>query len=418
MAQRQPRQQLAAWEDAGSAKSCRACGEPFSLLRRPKNCRSCGAVHCDACTSLRVPLPPARAAAVRCCERCFRRHYVDAGARAGAAPTLAERFPHVDAGVLSVLVAEHGGDDGAAAYLERAAAAGPSAGPGADGTAAVNREGRLTRAQLVEFYERGFLHCRGVVAGALVDAALRVINSELGRGINAADFHRGREGDVLRDGRRRLVYCPAASRHAAVRDLYGRSPVRGLVASLLGTEPRPPPDPGGAQVALTFPDAANARPERWFTREGISRSRGWHIDGLARDGEVGSFSLLVGVYLSEAPRFGGNLTVFPGAHHAMGEHIRGHGDAGLLRGELPHLDLPDPHQLVVRPGDCVLASYHLPHTVAPNVSPNVRYATYFRVKAHRERTDRGSLFNMWLDFPPLHPIVAQRERDGLAFAAS
>ncbi|WP_051343673.1 hypothetical protein [Alicyclobacillus herbarius] len=98
-------------------------------------------------------------------------------------------------------------------------------------------------------------------------------------------------------------------------------------------------------------------------------------------GTIQNFTMLVGVYLSSVRQENaGNFTVWPGTHRIFEKYFREHGAESLLDG-MPKVDMPKPLQLMVEPGDVVFAHYELAH--APNISPNVRYAIYFRV-THRE----------------------------------
>jgi hypothetical protein len=49
----------------------------------------------------------------------------------------------------------------------------------------------------------------------------------------------------------------------------------------------------------------------------------------------------------------------------------------------------------------VLAHYELPHSVAPNLSPNIRYAVYYRL-GHRDVRRNWSQFrDLWRCHPAL-----------------
>jgi len=74
-------------------------------------------------------------------------------------------------------------------------------------------------------------------------------------------------------------------------------------------------------------------------------------------------------------------------------------EEGYFKG-LPPLQLPEPVQIKAKSGDVIIASYLLCHTIAHNISPNIRYALYFRLSPpnivdHREE----SLKNPWYDCP-------------------
>ena len=111
---------------------------------------------------------------------------------------------------------------------------------------------------------------------------------------------------------KRRTFCPPLTSSPAIVDCFRNSGLQNLVESLVGRIH----DVGGAQVALVFPKANsfNVTPP-WFNRKTINENKSWHIDGTGKEDldkveRVGNFTMLVGVYLSEADRdFCGNLTV-------------------------------------------------------------------------------------------------------------
>src|SRR6185295_19555008 len=105
------------------------------------------------------------------------------------------------------------------------------------------------------------------------------------------------------------------------------------------------------QIALAFPQAGPAAPPYP------------HLDGLHTPtngvpaGEVRSFTLLVGIVLSDVAASGaGNLTVWPGSHRLYEAHFREHGPRSLLEG-MPPVALPPPVEVTARAGDVVLCHY-------------------------------------------------------------
>jgi hypothetical protein len=125
----------------------------------------------------------------------------------------------------------------------------------------------------------------------------------------------------------------------------------------------------------------------------------------------------------------GRLTAQPGTP-------RIYRDTGLPRDSIT---LAPPHQIRGKAGDIIFAHYCMPHTVrrghatcglspylimliflatcgvccvqvAPNVSPNIRYAVYFRLSSvsHAPGTfRREALTDIWLDYAPLAPLLLQ-----------
>jgi hypothetical protein len=166
----------------------------------------------------------------------------------------------------------------------------------------------------------------------------------------------------------------------------------------------------------------------------------WHIDGwpnplLQRRAEDGveNFSLLVGVMLSDADApLMGNLTVYPGSHQVIETCIREAGgpdqlfatDPAVFSGgeamrdpqsaslenlkKIAHSRLPKPVQVRAKAGDVVIAHYQTAHTIAPNVSSDIRYCIYFRV-THSRRKDKTycpeAMTNIWLEFDGLRQVL-------------
>lgn len=87
-----------------------------------------------------------------------------------------------------------------------------------------------------------------------------------------------------------------------------------------------------------------------------------------------------------------------------------------------------PVQLHVNPGDIVLAHYQTAHAIAPNISPNVRYACYFRLHHHSHQYDQGPLnpaktslirlgkpdclTNIWVDFDGIRDLAKEMKERG------
>ncbi len=63
-----------------------------------------------------------------------------------------------------------------------------------------------------------------------------------------------------------------------------------------------------------------------------------------KEGTIGNFTALVGVFLSDLPEpFAGNFTVWPGSHRLYETYFREQGPQALLKG-MPKVDLPEPEQ--------------------------------------------------------------------------
>jgi len=241
---------------------------------------------------------------------------------------------------------------------------------------------KLTAEQQEALLGDGYATVPGVVPDAPRAAALRAINRSLGQGLPPADLpvYRSRS------------FCPELQREPVILDLLRATPVWSLAESLLG-EGRIEAVRSG-QIALAFPQAEPPAPPYP------------HLDGLHTPtngvpaGEVRSFTLLIGIVLSDVLRPGaGSLTVWPGSHRLYEAHFRDQGPESLLRG-MPPVPLPEPVEVTGRAGDVVLCHYQLAHAVGANTSPHVRYAVYFRLKSKGHDGRRWEcLTDLWKEWP-------------------
>jgi len=243
---------------------------------------------------------------------------------------------------------------------------------------------KLTAEQREALLEDGYATVPGVVPAAPLAAALRAINHSLGQGLPPADL------PVFRS----RSFCPELQRAPVILDLLRATPAWLLAESLLG-EGRVEAARSG-QIALAFPQtepAAAPYP---------------HLDGLHTPtngvpaGEVRSFTLLVGVILSDVTAPGaGSLTVWPGSHRLYESYFQDNGPRSLLGG-MPPVALPDPVEVTGSVGDLVLCHYQLAHAVGANTSPHVRYAVYFRLKSRgHDRRRWECLTDLWKEWPGL-----------------
>ena len=140
------------------------------------------------------------------------------------------------------------------------------------------------------------------------------------------------------------------------------------------------------QVALRFPGCNDALVVSGAAMKDMVRGTDWHTDGL-RQGKKHSFSLLVGVALSENQvRNRGNLCLWKGSHHVIhplmrspdGAVLRENGGYSDTDGPLP--DLGPPTQVLLSPGDVVLAHSELGHCGGPHLGSEIRSMLYFRVR--------------------------------------
>lgn len=253
----------------------------------------------------------------------------------------------------------------------------------------------LTHQQKMALYTDGFVKIPGLIPQAMVDEALKAINGSFG--------DNGIDPEQLTQFRSRS-YCPEITGSPIVTGLVSETPTWSLIESVLGAGNVSKPK--GAQIAVRFPTRHDPPPE--------PRP---HLDGMysphngVPEGTIQNFTMLVGVYLSEVNRaYAGNFTVWPGTHHVYQQYFREHGAESLLSG-MPPVELPNPVQVQVNPGDVVLAHYQLAHGSAINVAPHPRYALYFRLK-HKEHSNdwKARMSDIWMDWPGMEEIVAAARR--------
>jgi hypothetical protein len=241
---------------------------------------------------------------------------------------------------------------------------------------------RLTEGQGAELVRDGYVVVPGLVPLPRIASALKAINHSIGRGLppDQVAVYRSRS------------FCPELQRERVILDLFHETPARVLAGALLGRIE----DVRSGQIALAFPQMQAPAPPYP------------HLDGLHTPtngvpaGEVRSFTLLVGVVLSDVRAAGaGNLTVWPGSHRLYEAHFRERGPKSLLEG-MPPVTLPDPVEVTARPGDVILCHYQLAHAVGANTSPDIRYAVYFRLKARGHDGRRWEcLTDLWKEWPGL-----------------
>ncbi|HET7559507.1 MAG TPA: phytanoyl-CoA dioxygenase family protein [Limnochordia bacterium] len=242
---------------------------------------------------------------------------------------------------------------------------------------------QLTHAQKEHIREHGYVKVPGAVPKLMVDQAVRAINHSLGQeGMDPAQMTKFRAQS----------YCPEVQRQPAITDLFNRTPVIDLVRSVLGEENVRPA--GSGQIALRFPTlqdpVGEARP---------------HLDGMysphngVKEGTISNFTMLVGIALSDLPGpYAGNLAVWPGSHRKYEAFFQEHGPEALLKG-MPPLDIGPPTHITAQAGDALLCHYQLAHGVAPNASPNVRYAIYFRVTSAARTDWQTPMKSIWHEWP-------------------
>jgi len=252
----------------------------------------------------------------------------------------------------------------------------------------------LTEEHKRQFVRDGFLHIPAAVPPQLVARARRAINHSIGTGMDAKDLVRFNNQTFCAE----LTGDPRILRLATTPRVW--SHVRALLGKGRTVRPR------GCQIALRFP-LPEGTPRRIV---------GGHVDGyytphngVPDDGQVRSFTLLLGILLSDVPAaFTGNFTVWPGTHRSMERHFRAHGVNSLQGGDAASLGfrLPKPVPVTGKAGDIVLAHYQVVHTASPNLSGDIRTMCFFRLSVRglaNHRTE--SMLDIWRDWPPLRGLT-------------
>lgn len=171
-----------------------------------------------------------------------------------------------------------------------------------------------------------------------------------------------------------------------------------------------------AQLALRGPNLA-ATP----LKDDAIPPKQWHIDGMGK-GQHSPFSVLLGVALSDQTQPNcGNLVAFRGSHQVLQPLIRREveSESGMFSDEGGRAEskpaLTGGQQILLRPGDAVLLHQKVAHRVGINVSPHIRYQTYFRLshKDHAQRIADGSLLDdLWVEFEGLKDDLRNLEDQG------
>ena len=250
-------------------------------------------------------------------------------------------------------------------------------------------------------------------------------------GLVPLDLVRSARGEINRllgqaDGGTDAFKAKTMSGHPAIKALLRDSAVGAVLAELLGGDAEYYKGRfADGQIALRFPGdhcppGASPRVSSGHF-EGVRKH--WHIDGCPNDfipgttdhyGVIHNFDVLVGVLLSDVEEpMSGELVLYPGSHTALAsyfqcepaelERLRTIGTAHLPTGDRTDslFDRSVVH-CTGRAGDVFLANYLTAHLNAPNVSPDIRYAVYFRLSGplmEQSKANGNSLCSM------VHPWV-------------
>jgi len=248
-------------------------------------------------------------------------------------------------------------------------------------------ESLLTWDAMASFVGNGYMKLEQVISQDLVDAAVKEINHELGVAQGSTDQFKAK----------------TFASEDAITDLFNRSVLPYVMARLLGDDyGRMKYRQGAGQLALRFPgDACVGKTAQSNEAHFKNIASHWHIDGCANGfikgvtdhyGEVRNFDVLVGVCLSETKsENSGELVCWPGSHDRLSAWLAVDDNMKKLK-EKGNVHLPTgegtpsvfeglaPVSCLAKPGDVYVANYMVAHAIAPNASPHIRYAVYFRVK--------------------------------------
>jgi ectoine hydroxylase-related dioxygenase (phytanoyl-CoA dioxygenase family) len=265
-------------------------------------------------------------------------------------------------------------------------------------------ESLITNEWLSDFERNGFAKLPEAIDKDMINAALKEINRELGMSSATTDKFKAKTS--LKD--------------VGITDLFNKSVIPHVMEILLGKDHTYRQHAG--QIALRFPgdacvgNTAKSNPAHF---EVIASH--WHIDGCAGDfipgvtdhyGEIHNFDCLVGVCLSPTVEpSSGELCCWPGSHERLSKWLDEGDNLQRLKQEGNKV-LPNgaktkelfkglkPVNCLAQPGDVFLANYMTAHCIAPNQSPNIRYAVYFRVYGKHFQDRHGqapeSMLHPWL----------------------
>lgn len=252
-------------------------------------------------------------------------------------------------------------------------------------------EAVLSPSQVAEFKGKGYIVIRKAVSADMVRDALRLINHQLGQpGCWEAD------GNPLNAAQLSITLMSSSGRTTVGKDILYKSPVFWSAVNVLLGSGNVAPFDGSPQVALRFP-----RPPSLHEADQRPGTR-YHIDGMGQS-RLCPFTILCGVALSDqtSPDCG-NLHVFPGSHinpelQAYYRNKIQDADQNELDDNKP--DLGDSAQVLLEKGDLVIAHQLLAHRIGLNISENIRYQLYYRLrhKDHASLKHRVPL-EPWIEF--------------------
>jgi hypothetical protein len=312
----------------------------------------------------------------------------------------------------------------------------------------------LTSQQLLQFQHDGYILLRSIIPIELIDLCLSEIQIMLSESlIEGTSTHTSAGGGIApapkyrssvsenRLSTGKLIYNVDSD---LIWTLLSETPVRSLAQSLFHDKELRKPD--AAQLAIRFPlpmkpfqeeeeplgrtnlwRRVQARQEMTTKKnvELVDHRDHWHIDGQW-ESNIPQFSLLVGVYLTPCPTSGyGNFTAFPGSHRRVQSMLAEdfEGFCAKLRTKVaPDLSTSDdrpPVELIVNPGDVLLAHPLLAHRAGENWSSQIRHAVYFRLMttSFGEEVQNEMIRDLYCEMPPLRTLLPATGAANVATAA-
>lgn len=247
----------------------------------------------------------------------------------------------------------------------------------------------LHASDVASFKSQGYVILRNAVPQELVRNALRCINNQLGK----PDCWQA-DTDPLNAGQLTLNIAG----RAFSQEIFNRSPVFWSAVNILLGEGNVKPWKAGVQCALRFPQPLGAG----FDVPDVKPGTRYHIDGMGQN-KLCPFSLLCGVALSDQTRPSmGNLHVFPGSH--LHEDLHRYyrekiNDDNQNETDDSKPDLGESVQVLLSPGDVVIAHQMLAHRVGVNTSEHIRYQLYYRVQHKDHKLLKETVIdNPWTEF--------------------
>lgn len=280
-------------------------------------------------------------------------------------------------------------------------------------------ESVLSSAEIAHFKEQGYLVLKSAVSLDLVHDALRSINYQLGK----PDCWQADPNPLNNFAPQLNLKLPPG--HGVGRDIVNKSPRFWSAINILLGEGNVAPWRQGQQIALRFPQPWPEQQESRHppapsqekrarhlpqgedisaatTTRDVAPGTRYHIDGMGQN-RLCPFSLLCGVALSDQMRPDkGNLHVFPGSH--LNKELRKYyldkiDDDAQGEADPDKPDLGSSTQVLLSPGDVVIAHQLLAHRIGRNFSHEIRYQLYYRVKHVNHETHKQNICrDPWTEF--------------------